>query len=401
MSIRYVRNINPGNDALEFIDARLQDDKYRGNWSSQHNRYTRDKIVTILRLLDKYAPNKSIMPIRTTDLSKRPMNLPEEETFARFCNEAKTAVGIGTQDAMRKNLFVDFHRMGLIVRYSPRKIPTDPLSGQRVKFVSLSDQGIRLIEAEAIDEQFYIFSSGVDRLLGGFINILLRLLRDPDFKLKHIEIYEFMFFASAIGTQTSFNIGSERCVELIKSYRSLSRTQRRATLETLEVELRPENYKGDKTSQRDFHNWRNKAEQIYYILDQTVYFEVRDKTLYLRREKVRSFSQKMRYFQQHRVSRTPGFELHHVVPLGWSESEEQFKLFDDWKNMVCISAFEHAKITQNRNRNVVMTADEENILLSDYSENQVYLTNRETILYDSGKQPTMLEYNKQLLEVVD
>lgn len=188
---------------------------------------------------------------------------------------------------------------------------------------------------------------------------------------------------------------------MIKSYRSLSRTQRRATLETLEVELRPENYKGDKTSQRDFHNWRNKAEQIYYILDQTVYFEVRDKTLYLKREKVRSLSQKMRYFQQHRVSRTPGFELHHVVPLGWSESEEQFKLFDDWKNMVCISAFEHAKITQNRNRNVVMTADEENIILSDYSENQVYLTNRETILYDSGKQPAMLEYNKQLLEVVD
>lgn len=301
---------------------------------------------------------------------------------------------------MRKNLFVDFHRMGLIVRYGLSKIPTDPLSSQRVKFVSLSDQGLRLINAETIDEQFYIFSRGVDLLLGGFINILLKLLRDPDFKLKYIEIHEFMFFASAIGTQTSFNIDSARCVELVNSYRRLSRTQRRAALETLEDKLKPEKFMGDKTSKRDLHNWRNKAEQIFNILDQTVYFEVRDKTLYLRRDKMRSFSQKMRYFKKHSVDRSPGYELHHVAPLSWSESEEQFKLFDNWQNMVYISAFEHAQITQNRNRNVVMTADDENIILSDYSENQIYLTNRDTILYDPDKQLVMLGYNQQLLEAV-
>lgn len=397
----YVKNINPGNQALEFIDGRLLDDNYRGSRSSQHNRYSMEKVVKILKLLDKFAPNKSLIPIRTTDISKRPENLPEEVVFARFCDAAKAAVGIGTQDAMRKNLFVDFHRMGLIVRYGLSKIPTDPLSRQRVKFISLSSQGLRLINAETIDEQFYIFSRGVDRLLGGFINILLKLLREPEFKLKHIEIHEFMFFASAVGTQTSFNIDSARCVELINSYRRLSRTQRRAALETLDDELKPEKFMGDKTSKRDLHNWRNKAEQIFNILDQTVYFEVRDKTLYLRRDKMRSFSQKIRCFKKHSVDRSPGYELHHVVPLSWSESEEQFKLFDNWQNMVYISAFEHAQITQNRNRNVVMTADDENIILSDYSENQIYLTNRDTILYDPDKQLVMLGYNQQLLEAVE
>ncbi len=401
MSKGYVSSINPGNVALRFIDERLLDDYYRGDISSQHNRYTMRKVAAILAIFDKYAPNKGLMAVRTTDISKRPGNTPEEAIFAQFCDECKLAVGIGTQDAMRKNLFVDFHRMGLIVRYGPSEIPTDPLSSQRVKYASLSDQGLRLIQAEAIDEQFYIFSRGIDRLLGGFINILLRLLRDPDFKLKRIEIHEFMFFASAIGAHTSFNIDSERCVELIESYRNLSRMQRRAVIETLKAKLKPENYQGDKTSKRDFHNWRNKAEQIFYILDQTVYFDVRAKTLYLQREKVRSLSQKLQYFKQHRVDRSPGFELHHVVPLAWSESKEQFKLFDNWENMVYISAFEHAQITQNRNRNVVMTADDENIVLSDYSDNQVYLTNRETILYDSRNQPIMLEYNRQLLETVD
>lgn len=93
----YVKNINPGNQALEFIDSRLLDDNYRGSRSSQHNRYSMDKVVKILKLLDKFAPNKSLIPIRTTDISKRPENLPEEVVFARFCDAAKAAVGIGSK----------------------------------------------------------------------------------------------------------------------------------------------------------------------------------------------------------------------------------------------------------------------------------------------------------------
>lgn len=404
---RFVSNINPGNESLEFIDLRLTDDKYRGDVSSQHNRYTRDEMVTILRLLDKYAPNQSLMPLRTTDLSDRPENLPEEETYARFCAEAKETIGKGTQDAMRKNLFVDFHRMGLIIRYSRPGIANDPYAGREVKnrFASLSDRGLRLVQAETIDEQFYIFSRAVDILLGGFIATLLRLLRDSDFELKHIEIHEFMFFVSAVNSPTSFNIGFERCVALMRSYRNLARTQRRSVIDTLRVELQPENFPGDKTAKRHYDNWHNKAAQIYHILDQTVYFESRkrgrEKLLFLRRGRVRSFGQKMRYFQNHSVSRTPGFELHHVVPLGWSESEEQFKLIDNWRNMVYIDGYSHAKITQNRNRNVVMTAQEEDILLSDYSEGEIYLKNKENLLYSPDKQGVMLTYNKELLGAVD
>ena len=301
---------------------------------------------------------------------------------------------------MRKNLFPDFHRMDLIVRYGRQKAPTDPLSSQPVKYVSLSDRGVRLVEADAIDEQFYIFSSGVDRLLGGFIGVLLRLLREPDYNLKRIEIYEFMFFVSAIGTQSIFNIHDERCVKLIMAYRRLSPIQRRNVIETLSEELKPANYDGPKTAKRDFHNWKNKAEQIYYILAQTIYFEVRDEVLRLRQGKMRSYGEKHRYFRKHSVERTFGFELHHVVPLAWSESEGQFKLFDNWLNMVYIKAYQHAIITQNRNRYVQMTVCEDDLLLSDYRDNSVYLRNTESILYATEHQPDMLDYNRRLLEVV-
>lgn len=398
---KYVSNINPGNAALEFIDRRLADDKYRGERSSQHNRYTRDELIRILTILDKYAPSGTKLQIRTTDISKRRQNLTEEEDYSRFCSEVKSAIGKGTQDAMRKNLFVDFHRMGLITRYDKRGIATDPYRQQQVKFVSLSEQGMRLVHAASIDEQHYIFSSGVDTLLGGFISDALGLLRSTEFNLRRISIHEFMFFVSAIGTSARFNIGWARCAHLIHEYRNLSTIQRRSVIEVLRDSLQPSNFVGDKTSQRDFHNWKNKIEQIYHILDQTVYFEVSGEMLFLRRNRVRSYSHKKKYFEQHRVERTPGFELHHVVPLGWAESEGQFKLFDDWQNMVYISAFVHAQITQNRNRNVCMAASHNDLILSDYGDNSVHLKSGESLLYNPSKQPILLEYNERLRRSTD
>ncbi|MDE2854988.1 MAG: hypothetical protein OXN88_12515 [Chloroflexota bacterium] len=393
---QYVRNISPGNGALEFIDRRLADDNYRGNWSSQHNRFSMHKVTTILRILDKYAPDQSLMQIRTTDLSKRPENIPEERSFAMFCDEAKQAVGSGTQDAMRKNHFPDWHRMGLIARYGHDQQPTDPFLQQRVKYVAISDTGMRLIASDGIDEQYYIYSSGLDKLLGGFISILLALLRNKRFALKRVTIHEFMFFVSAIGTSTTFTIGFEKCVDLLRAYRSLSTVQVRSVVDILSDELKPKNYIGEKPAKRDYHNWKNKAEQIYDLLNQTVYFEVRDGILYLLKDRARSFSEKVKYFDRHKVNRRHGFELHHVVPLGWSESREQFKLFDSWKNMVYISGFEHAQITQNGNRNVVMKAYDEDLVLSDYRDNAVQLRSGETLLYDPMKQLILLEYNERL-----
>lgn len=412
MKTVYVRNISPGNAALEFIDARLLDDNYRGNRSSQHNRYTMDKLVTLLRTLDKYSPNFSLMPIRTTDISKRPENTAEEITYARFCGECKEAIGIGSQDAMRKNLFVDLHRMGLIQRFGIDGTPTDPFSQQRVNYVSLTRLGVSFVEANIFD-RYYVFSRGVDRLLRGFIGILLDVLRDPEYDLRHVTIYEFMFFLSAVATHTSFNISRDKAVDLIKHYRTLSPTQRRAVVETLKAKLRPELFPGSKQSKRDFHNWTNKATQVFCLLEQTAYFEKRiaerqpDK-LVLRfgkgmplgespRGLKRSLSQKYQYFSNHDVQKTLGYELHHIVPLSWSENVQQFELLDNWQNMAYIDAKSHATITQNGNRNVVMTAEGSDLVLSDYDEHSVPLKYQENLLYSVSQQNTMLKYNRELL----
>ncbi|MCX6795090.1 MAG: hypothetical protein NTY31_03865 [Candidatus Falkowbacteria bacterium] len=412
-----INNINSGNKALEFIDSRIKNENYRGSPSSEHNRYVMTQIIDILILLDKYAPDQNLMAIRTTDISKRPENNSEEFIYAQFCNEAKEKTkgisskkGIGTQDAMRKNLFPDLHRMGLIMRYDKNKEITDPFSQQRIKFVSISNQGLKLIKAKNILDKYFIFSKGIDCLLGGYIDVILDILRDKEYDIDKISIYEYMFFVSAIGTKSGFNINTDEAVELIKEYRNLTPIQRKSVIETLKVELKPKNFSGLKPSKRDFHNWHNKITQVYYLLNQTVYFEVRGEQLVLKKgqnsfsETItrldRSLNEKYQYFVKQTVVKTIGFELHHVVPLAWSENIHHFKVLDKWENMVYIDAFSHAKITQNKNRNVILEVVKNNITLTDYSDNEVYLKYKENILYKPTNKDRMRDYNNELLNTI-
>jgi len=407
----YVSQIQPSNEALKFIDKRLLDDSYRGTESSQHNRYDMAEVYDILSLMDVHSPNKALMRIRDTDLSKRPQNTPDETIYARFCEKVKEKVGKGTQDSIRKNIFVDIHRMGLIKRYDGDRVALDAFDGGSVKYVSLSDDGMKFIKSSLLNRAF-LFTKALDILLGGYAEISLELLKDEERHLGKITKYEFMFFVSAINTDSTFNISTDECVKLIKSYRLLARTQQKAVIETLKQKLQPKLFGGNKTNKRDWHNWQNKIDQAYHLFKQTPYFDISgaDKdVLTLSTRKVvtkagevidlpkRSIAEKFAYFTNHKgVNKTSGYELHHVVPLSWSDSPEQYKLFDTWKNMVYIDAYSHSKITQNRNRNVNMSANGDNLTLADYSGNEIRLINNRTILYNTINQPQMLSYNNEL-----
>lgn len=410
----FIGNIQPSNESLKFIDKRLLDDAYRGTESSEHNRYDMAEIFNILTILDSFEPNRGLMRIRDTDLSKRPQNTAEEANYAKFTEAVKSRVGKGTQDSIRKNIFVDVHRMGLIHRYSADKKALDGFERGPVRYVSLSVEGEKFVNSSLIDRAF-MFTKALDKLLGGYVEISLDLLKDEERDLGKITKFEFMFFVSAIDTKTSFNISMSRCVDLIRSWRLLARTQQKAVIETLKKRLVPELFSGDKTQKRDWHNWQNKVDQIFHLLKQTPYFDVSGSekeilTLSTRKVKTksgeildlpkRSIAEKFEYFKNHKVEKSMGYELHHVVPLSWSESAEQYKMFDKWQNMVYIDAFSHACITQNRNRNIFMRASGSDLVLSDLSGNDVELRHGYTIMYDVANQPLMLEYNEELRTTV-
>lgn len=407
-----IESVAPGNIAVSFIAKRVQDDGYRGVISSQHNRYTLDQVINILAKLSKYAPNMSLLRIRTTDLSKRPMNLPEETTYALMCDEIKRAVGIGTQDALRKNLFVDFHRMGLIDRYTEEKVSIKPYAHQTVFYVSLTTLGEKLIN-ETPQEQHFIFSKAINNFLPGYIDTMIDLLRSDDPSINQISFQEFMFFVSAVNSNTSFSISISECRDLIVNYRLLSPVQKKAIDNDLQEKLDPSSFSGDKRSKRDFHNWKNKADQMFMVLSQSIYFDKnpngdlilsQNKELFGSGAKLkRSYTEKQNYFKNHKVKKVIGFELHHIIALATSKSLPEFKAYDNWKNMLYIDGKKHSELTQSNNKHIFLFADNNDLLLSkDPSVTNkiagIRLIYNSNVLYSLDKQNCVLKYNQELIK---
>lgn len=405
-------SIVPGNESLEYLERRIKDSRYRGPISSQHNRYTMNQVYIILSLFYQHV-GEDLMHLRTQDIKKRPHNTPQEVIYASFCDKAKEAAGIGTQDAMRKNLFPDFHRMGLINRYDSKRQPIDPYDksgGITRAYASLTKRGLKFISPQAsLLTRQLIFSRAVDTLLKGFITVLMHILvKNP--KIKKISDYEFMFFISGVQTNSeekfTFSVSIAESIDLLNSFRNLSLIQRRAVINYCNTYFVPHNYHGNKTQKRDFHNWKNKTQQIFFLLEQTAYFDAHSGYISLRTsnkefgESVRlnrSDKPKQEYLKFHNLpKKTKGFELHHVVPLSWAESPEHFKLFDNWKNLVYIDGYNHARITQNGSRNIYMDGNGMNIILSDRVESEIELKHNQNIRYNIDHQTLMLGYNREL-----
>lgn len=407
------------NESLKYISERIKDNNYRGDVSSQHNRWTFDDLVFVLGALQKHMRGNALIQIRTTDKSKRPANVNAEFDFASFCDEVVAQIGKGTQDAMRKNWFVDWHRAGWIERYNNKMEKVEPYDRSQISYVKISNEGKKLLSNAPLTDRYFIFSKGIDVMYNGTIEVLLDLFRN--YGVKYIDMQEFTYFVTGVSSRGSFAVSRERCVELLHAWRRLTSLERRSIDDYLSKQLAPSKSAPSKTEQRDYHNWINKTQQTFSLLRQTAYFEQvphnnhshLDRLYYLGnddsagkefserdvRRLNRSLQQKDEYFTKHSVSKCRGFELHHIVALAWAESQHEFKLLDDWRNMIYIDGFTHAQITQNRNRNVRMEAvSPENLKLIDYSGSAVNVRNPENALYDKRHLPTMLKYNSELLE---
>jgi type II restriction enzyme len=255
--------------------------------------------------------------------------------------------------------------------------------------------------------RYFVFAKGLDFVFKGIIANLIEILRE----YKKVSIYELMFFVTAIDIskdEFSFAITQTEAIKPIKKFNLLSPTQKNAVIGMVKKELNPRNYSGNKTDKRDFHNWKNESQQIMTLLKETPYFEIRDENIYLSTQKDfsdalakrlnRSLDAKYLYFQNHKIKAVKGFELHHIVPLSWSESIHHFKLLDKWENMLYIDGFSHAKITQNSNRNVHLTSDNNDFILDDFSDNQVFLKFQDNVIYLIELQTKLLKYNHELLK---
>lgn len=270
-----IRDINNSNKSLEFLSERIKSDDYRGLHLFQHYRYDLKFIKTVLRELYNFGKNTNsvYLKIRTTDSSKRPENTKDEIDYANIVVKIKSNTGKGTQDVMRKIIFVDCNRMGFLNRYDKNKNLILPnINSKKYSFVSLSEKGKKFLLSKNLKEEYFIFSSGLYRIIGPLINILEYLI--IEYNLKFITKDEFMYFVSAIDDNSSFSIDKDKCGYLIQQFRLLGDIDRKNVTKLLKQEMNPKNYKGNKKNKRDFRNWDNEASQTFLLLATTVYFEV-------------------------------------------------------------------------------------------------------------------------------
>lgn len=409
--IKDILTIDPSKKCFVFLYERVLSNNYRGLQISQHNRYTFEQVVGMLEILnDLVGTNK--MRIRTTDLSKRPTNTPDEYTYAEYTTLVNNKYGKSTQDSIRKNLFVDFHRMGLIYRYNPNGTRNGPYERKPVSSVSLTPLAIELISKEKNSiEKYMIFSRALDNLMLGLATDFFDILAELDY----LTITEYTFFVSFIRQElNNRHVDVDEIIEYVKEFRSLSRFQKEKAEKIIRDYCNPKNFRGNKINKRDYHNWTNESMQVFMLLNMTAYytynekfqrieFMVNENYVFTSQEDVkklkRSINEKHRYFKEHRVSKELGFELHHIVPLLWARNTTEFFLLDKWENMLYIDAKKHAIITQSGNRHVKLRfkKDNHNITLTDPVGSNIELTDKINVKYNYDFKRMLYDKNVDML----
>ncbi len=399
-----ITQLDPSKECLKFLANRIKSFYYRGLHLSQHNRYDQNKIKTIIQAIFNEV-GEDFLQIRTTDMSKRPSNIIGEEVYAKVVDNICKFGEQVTQDSLRKNPFVDMHRMGLIERYNKNKESTNPYIQSNIKYISLTPLAIEFLNAQDLLGKNFCYTQALENLLQGFG----AECREVTIELDHhyLDIEEMMFFVTFLNIE---NFTRSEIIEYVREYRSLSRIQKEKLKELAQDYCNPNHFSGNKLEKRDYHNWKNQAQQIFSLLEQSVFFETNKERLILKtlnkenkqndKKLKRSIKEKALYFEKHGVKKEKGFELHHIVPLCSARSIEEFDLLDKWENLIYIDAFNHAKISQTQNKHICLYFKDCDVVLSKglkEEQESLYFTYIENVLYKPDLQNAMLEYNKDLL----
>ena len=340
--LQEILQIDSSRECINFLVKRVQSDNYRGLQISQHNRYTQKEILVILQEIYGLCGDR-LLQIRTSDLSKRPYNIEGEEKYAELTTKIASNLGRCTQDSLRKNIFVDLHRMGLIDRFNAKKKQLNPFDNGTKKYIALTKFGIDFLQSTDIFTQNLFFTRALENLMQGFGEEILSIILELD--RHYLTRDEVLFFATFLYQKLdSKTYNRSDIISLIRDYRTLSKFQKQALNEKIKSYCEPKNFSGDKTQKIDFHNWINETQQILSLLTQMAYFEYNehDVKLYIRTgtygiyedntKLKRSIKEKYLYFKKHNITKEKGFELHHIVPLCLAASRAEFQVIDKWEN---------------------------------------------------------------------
>lgn len=392
--------IQPGNIFLEYIADRINDDNYRGLHISQHNRYDLNRLIGILSGIYCIIQDKKFRIPLGDDNGENDANCYD---YYEIVKEVKTISGIGTINSLKKNFFVDFQRMGLLERFDVHNNIIQPLKKGHVYSAKLTERAINLIETDSIQERYRIFTDALEDLFTNAISNIANLLYYSNYKNDFIGILEFMF----IITDDRPGINQNK-IKLIDSFRSLNNNQKEKAVNLIKEYCNPINFIGDKTNKRDFENWKNESQQIFTLLKNTVYFDITQNSLKLNtgmygifndsQIKMRSLGVKQEYFKEHDVAKQSNFELHHIVPFSKARNKIEFKMIDNWRNLIYLEHNKHSQITKKRDKNIILVANETQADFIDIDNNNISAKNGIETVYNKKLAKKITTYNNKILK---
>jgi hypothetical protein len=342
-----ILNIQPNNEFINYIVKRLQREYYRGVHISQHNRYDYNYIITLIEIIYKIAKD-NFFEIPAGDYSertgKKDYNIIFYPEYKQIVDSINSLTGKGTYNSIKKNFFVDLERMGLLERT------------RDVKYARLTKDAIHLILLNKSNKRKAIkeFTDLIDEnLFGNFLSELVEFMWLYGYE--KIDIYEYTFILN------DFYITNTYKDILLRSYRNLTNIQKNKLIDLIKEFAKPENFIGDKTQKRDFHNWINESQQIFSLLKFTTYFQVIEENGVLQlilntsnetgifsiNEMKRNQAIKQEYFELHNVPKLPDFELHHIIPIKVAINKKDMEKIDNVLNLIYIHKNGHKLIHKN------------------------------------------------------
>ena len=406
--LQQILAIDTSNSFLPYIVGRVQNNDYRGMHVSQHNRYDFDRVQKILSGIYNVAGTEKFRVPLGDDKGQRDV---EHEQYYRIVDSVQQCSGVGTVNSLKKNFFVDFSKMGFLDRFDQNNsLIGNAVKRMQVHYAALKPMAVKLIDEEniSITYRYKIFTEALDSLFSDRITHLAETLYYSKYKNDWISIHEFMFILS------DNNQSQDKSISLLNSYRKLKSGQKYRVIELIKQYCNPILYVGDKSTKRDFGNWKNQGQQIFSLLKSTVYFDVTDNALRLNtgthgifsidnmtRRPMRRLGTKREYFNKHGVGKRADFELDHIVPFSAAKNKEEFQLIDHWKNLVYLEKGKHREKTRKKDKHVILLATPKKITLNDFSrQSSIIAENGKDAFYAGRLVSEMEKHNKKIIREV-
>lgn len=408
--LKRIEQLTPNNLFLSYIVDRIQDDNYRGIQCSQHNRLSYSYFKSLIETIyEKAGDERFFIHVGDDDGVKQ----TEAATYYDIVDTIKALEGKGTINSVKKNTFPDLARAGLLYRFDKQgeKIAEAFAVGEgksiqkrnNVRAVQLSPLGVKFATAKTEFERRKYYTDMVDVLTKSAATELVELLSTDD-RFEMVRMSEFMYILSDDRADIRYN---DKLL-YVTEYRKLTIEQQRQLDVLLRQYCDPSRNRGNKTTARDYHNWKNESQQIFGLLSCSTYFKVVEEQLMLNNGQYGLFIQKAErrqkpkdaYFAYHHISKQAGYELHHIIPFNRAQTQSDAQWIDDERNLIYLSSAKHAEFTATQNINIRTSYARPilSFLQVDSIDNIININvEQDDAKIDLDRVNDMVEYNRRLL----